>query len=67
MPWDEEGQFPKERECAHRQKQQVSTTIALVLRLRRDMIYPPKQSEKDKNSITFTCPSIESKSFRKRK
>lgn len=61
------GQFPKERECAHRQKQQVSTTIALVLRLRRDMTYPPKQSEKDKNSRAFTCPSVESKPFRKRK
>lgn len=50
-----------------RKKQQVSTTIALVLRLRRDITYPPKQSEKDKNSSAFTCPSAESKPFRKRK
>jgi hypothetical protein len=61
------GAIPSGKGVQGRQKQQVSTTIALVLRLRRDMTYPPKQSEKDKNSGAFTCPSVESKPFRKRK
>lgn len=65
MGWG--GAVPEGKGVRGRQKQQVSTTIALVLRLHRDMTYPPKQSEKDKNSSAFTYPSIESKPFRKRK
>lgn len=65
MTWG--GTVPRGKGVQSRQKQQVSMTIALVLRLRRDMTYPPKQSEKDKNSSAFTCRSVESKPFRKRK
>lgn len=57
ITWDEEGQFPTGKRVQSRRKQQVSVTIALVLRLRRDMTYPPKQSERDENSNAFTGPT----------